>query len=166
MYPFQNNMNMTNMQQVTPLPEQIPVLVPQEGHHPGTWRVPGGPGNRRVPQAMLLPSILGCLFLNLQKYQSQSGSCPHAPVYRGPSYRLWFRRKVPWAGYFRSCGKERLKLSLKQTGQTCSQEGEKLGHSRLPLPPLLPFLNFIMWAWRVRKLTAAVQFHFIPLANM
>lgn len=35
-YPFQNNMNMTNMQQVTPLPEQIPVLVPQEGHHPGT----------------------------------------------------------------------------------------------------------------------------------
>ena len=155
-------MNVTNMQQVTPLPEQIPVLVPQEGHHPSTWSVPGGPGNksstghavtihswlpvseppevlesvRERPSCPLIQSAL------LQSVISQKSSLSRLPQ------ELWKIETEP--------------LSKANRPNLQSQEGEKLRHSRLPLPPLLPFLSFIMWAWRVRKLTAAVQFHFIP----
>lgn len=48
---------------------------------------------------------------------------------------------------------------------TESREAGKFRHSGPPLPPVFPFLNFITWARAVRRLKAALQFHFIPVVN-
>lgn len=61
-YPFQNNTNMTNMQQVTPCLSKFQYLCSRKDTHPSTWSVAGGPGNRRVLQACCYHPFLAACF--------------------------------------------------------------------------------------------------------
>lgn len=87
-YTFSQNItNMTNMQQVTLLPEQIPMLEPQEGHL-RSWTSPGGLLTGTSTRALLLPSFLGCLLLSPQRLRIQN-SDPSYPTLLS-SYTVWF----------------------------------------------------------------------------
>lgn len=57
------------------------------------------------------------------------------------------------------------KINMQESGGR-RQEAGKFRRSRQPLLPGFLFLNFITWARMVRRLIAALQFHFTPLVNM
>lgn len=96
-YTFSQNItNMTNMQQVTLLPEQIPMLEPQEGHL-RSWTSPGGLLTGTSTRALLLPSFLGCLLLSPQRLRIQNSDLPHPTIMtlcRSRSIRKLFKGPI------------------------------------------------------------------------
>lgn len=163
---------MTNVQQVTLLPEQIQVLMPQEGHSSKHLNRARRPTDRKAPRTMSLPSFFGCLVSEPPEVSESDRTLRTGPPNLNgglPAYIVWFRRKAPRAGYLRSPRKytetfsktNRSKIILQKSGERKIQAFQAAS-----LLPAFPFLNFIMWAKKVRRLTSAFQFHFIPLLNM